>query len=360
MVGLQSSSLLPEESRALEELRPLGIIIFRHNIDGASNPCSVGWIEKLAELIESVKAITNRPDLLIAIDHEGGKVTRLPQPVTQFPAARHWQNHSREVGVIMGRELRSLGFNLTFSPVLDVVTEEQNSVIGPRAFAQRPEDVAKLALEHRDGLQKSGLLTVGKHFPGHGGTIADSHFELPVYSGTIQELEDSHLVPFRRAIAEHIEILMPAHVIYKALDPNLPATLSRFILHDLLRAKLGFSGALVSDALEMRALAHYTRRELVVAALNAGINILLWALPNPHPPAVLALEAQASLKKALEDNSVEADTIRSSLVYINRLLELSRGLVSGIQASGFESLPLESHRLLAHNITQQINTEGNS
>jgi beta-N-acetylhexosaminidase len=222
---------------------------------------------------------------LIAIDEEGGRVSRLPQGSIKFPPAAFWGKlYEREgdlgliakMGRILGLELKSVGVNLDFAPVLDVNSNPKNPIIGDRAFSGDPRKAAKVALAFAEGLKRAGVLVCGKHFPGHGDTATDSHLTLPRVRRGRKGLETIELFPFKKAIAAKIPLLMTAHVIYKALDPKLPATLSPMIMTDLLRKRLGYRGVVVSDDLQMKAISQkYAPEEAAVASLAAGVDLLL-------------------------------------------------------------------------------------
>src|SRR5207302_1964059 len=180
------------------------------------------------------------------------------------------------VGRAMGRELRAAGIDLDFAPVLDVWSNPLNRVIGDRAFGTDPARVARLGVALARGLERAGVLACGKHFPGHGASAGDSHFVLPRVRRSRRALAALELVPFARAVAANIPALMTAHIVYPALDPRRPATLSPAICRDLLRHRLGFRGVLFSDDLEMNAVAERsTPARSAVAALGAGCDMLL-------------------------------------------------------------------------------------
>src|SRR5919198_2714969 len=180
------------------------------------------------------------------------------------------------LGRAMGRELAAVGIDLDFAPVLDVWSNPRNRVIGDRAFGSDPARVARHALAFARGLARAGVLACGKHFPGHGASVGDSHFVLPRVRRSRRALAAVDLLPFARAIAAGIPALMTAHVLYPALDPRRPATLSPAICRDLLRHRLGFRGVLFSDDLEMQALAaRQTPPRAAVQALQAGCDMLL-------------------------------------------------------------------------------------
>jgi beta-N-acetylhexosaminidase len=246
------------------------VVLFKRNVTSAA---------QLRRLVAEVKATGAGPEPLLAIDHEGGRVHRLPRPFTHFPpalaVAASGPAAARAVGRAMGRELAAVGIDVDFAPVLDVWTQPRNRVIGDRAFGTTPAAAARNALALARGLGEAGVVACGKHFPGHGGTVGDSHHVRPRVARSRRELARLDLVPFRRAIAARIPTLMTAHVVYPALDPKRPATLSRAIAHDLLRRRLGFRGVLFSDDLEMHAVARRPIERVVVEALAAGCDMLL-------------------------------------------------------------------------------------
>jgi len=272
MVGLPGPALDRATRAFLAEHPPGGVILFRRNIRSAAQ------LRRLTEAIHATGAGV-RP--LVGLDHEGGRVHRLPRPFTHFPpaatlGAQRDPHLAEVVGLAMGRELRAAGIDLDFAPVLDVWSNPRNRVIGDRAFASDPGLVARLGIALARGLARAGVLACGKHFPGHGASTGDSHFVLPRVRRPRRALTAVELLPFARAIAAGIPALLTAHVVYPALDPRRPATLSRAICRDLLRRRLGFRGVLFSDDLDMNAVAaHSTPARSAVAALGAGCDMLL-------------------------------------------------------------------------------------
>lgn len=265
--------ILDDETRRLHAEVPFGgVVLFRHN---AADP------RGMRALSSAIHRLDPDQPPLVAIDHEGGRVHRLSAPFTHFPAAAavaaHGAGAVRAVATAMARELAAIGVDVTFAPVLDVASNPANPVIGDRAFGSDPEPAAALALAAFRAIRAEGLLTCGKHFPGHGDTATDSHLELPVVTRDRRTLAAVELAPFRRAVAAGMPMLMSAHVLYPALDRTRPATLSRAILTGLLRRRLGYRGVICSDDLEMRAIAdHYAPGEAAVTALAAGADLLLF------------------------------------------------------------------------------------
>jgi beta-N-acetylhexosaminidase len=216
------------------------------------------------------------------------------------------------VGAATAAELRAVGIDVNFAPVLDVDSNPANPVIGDRAFSEDPRAAAALGIAFAKGSLSRGVLPVGKHFPGHGDTSADSHEELPVVRAGRRTLLGRELLPFRRAAREGIPALMTAHVLYPALDRALPATLSRKILHDLLRNRLRFRGAIISDALEMKAIAdRYGIGEAAVLGVAAGCDVVLVCRgENVQAETIDRLSREATDRPAFR-RAVAAAAVRS-------------------------------------------------
>jgi beta-N-acetylhexosaminidase len=341
IVGIDGPVLLPTEARMLKELAPLGIILFAKNIASDSSD----WIEHLTSLITDCKAASGREDLIVSIDHEGGRVHRLPPPVTHFPYAREYAKHSREVAYVMGSELRALGFNLSFSPVLDIDLEPENSVIALRSFGTEPDAVALAAVEYMLGLHDAGVLSCGKHFPGHGGTIADSHFELPTRDISIEELRGSEIKPYERYLQCSPPMLMSAHVLYPQIDPDNPATLSPKILTSILRGELGFNGVLISDDLEMLALSHLKPGQRAQRCIEAGVDLLLEGNSNESLPLELATTMAIELCERIDGGEIGKELLHSSSERISNLL---KDLVRLQNESQRKTFPLDLIGCLEH------------
>jgi len=262
----------PRLLEALGRGRLGGVILFRRNV---GEPAEVA--RRIARVVEAAPA-----DLppLVAVDQEGGRVARLGEPVLKLPPMRALgrlddPDLTRRAAQVLGDQLAALGFNCDFAPVLDVDTNPDNPVIGDRSFAADPDGVVRHGLAFAEGLRAAGVLPCGKHFPGHGDTELDSHLALPRLTHDRARLDAVELVPFRRS-AGRVPMLMTAHVVFDALDPGVPATLSRRVVEGLLRQELGWDGVVVSDDLEMRAVSdHWGVPEAAVRAIDAGCDALL-------------------------------------------------------------------------------------
>jgi beta-N-acetylhexosaminidase len=271
--GFDGPSISPRFEKALREGRRGGAILFKRNVPD---------VETTLATCDAVRAAA-RPDMppFIGVDQEGGRVTRLPPPFLALPPMRLLGEIGdldlvRRAARAVGGELAAAGFNLNFAPVLDVDSNPANPVIGDRSFGRDPRTVMRAGVAFLQGLQDKGVLACGKHFPGHGDTSVDSHFDLPLIMHERARLEQIELPPFRAASGAGIASLMTAHVVCEALDKGIPATLSRAICASLLRAEIGFDGVLFSDDLEMAAVeARYGIEDSAVEAVWAGCDALL-------------------------------------------------------------------------------------
>jgi len=275
IIGLRPTPTLhPLDRDLLRDLRPAGVILyksnFRHDLPYDE------WVSNHAKLIADVRETIGRDRIFIGIDHEGGRVCRTPPPITRYAYARSWGAKSGAIGAAMGVELASLGINLGFAPVLDIDSNPQNPVIGARSFDTTPEGVIAKASAFAKQLEAKGVRACGKHFPGHGDTQVDSHYELPVIDATLDELRGGELLPFKAAVAAGFGMIMTSHILFKAIDSVWPATLSREITHGLLREELGFEGVIVSDDISMRAVsALFDNADAAVQFITAGNDLMM-------------------------------------------------------------------------------------
>ena len=259
--------------------------------------------------------------IFCAVDQEGGLVARLRKPFTELPPMRKLGENGDDaliaaVGKQLGRECLAAGFNLDFTPVLDVDTNPDNPIIGNRSFSRDPHQVAHQAGVLLDGLQSEGVMGCGKHFPGHGDTNADSHLELPVLTHDLHRLKDVELVPFA-ALARRLPMVMTAHVLFRALDATWPATVSPEILRPLLRAHCGFDGVIVSDDLEMHGIAQVLEPgEAVRRGIEAGCDNFLVCRRQDTFEAALQGATNVLLGK---DGEVQQTRALESVARVRRL-----------------------------------------
>jgi len=284
------------------------VVLFKRNLRHDGDACDLDQVVALDAALHAA-APAGAP-LLIAVDQEGGRVQRVRAPATVWPPMLAHDRHpspddaalAEEIGLAMGRELAALGFDIDFAPVLDVHSNQDNPIIGDRAFGRDPESVARRALAYAHGLARAGILGCGKHFPGHGDTSTDSHLELPRIDHPMARLEQVELVPFVRATAAGVPMIMTAHVVFSALDPSVPATLSPAAI-SLLRDRLGYRGVIVSDDLDMKAIAdHFGIADAAVRAVAAGCDVLLLCNDERHQRQAL----EALIHRAEADSRFRA------------------------------------------------------
>ena len=303
MIGFDGLELHPELREMIECCHLGGLVLFARNVESPAQLASL-----TRDLQETARA-NGLPGLLLAIDQEGGRVARLTEDkgFTEFPSAMAMGATgdpylAHLAAVALAREMRAVGINADFAPVLDVNNNAANPVIGTRSFSFDPQQAAEFGVSFLQGLQEEGILAFGKHFPGHGNTHQDSHFSLPVVTAGREQLEAVELLPFRAAIQAGVAGIMSAHISFPALDPDgLPATLSQRVLVDLLRRELGFEGLLATDSLEMGALEHagYPAPLAAAAALRAGADLLLFN----HGHA-MHRQAYATIRAWVEDGRI--------------------------------------------------------
>ncbi len=334
MVGFPRSAL-DSDICALVDDGIFGAILFKRNI---STPAQT------AELIRALKSHAGRP-FVLAVDQEGGRVARLRgEPFTPLPSMRDIGRAcdaalAARVGQLLAYEVRALGFDWDFAPVLDVDTNPKNPVIGDRAFHSDVAQVARLGVALAQGMEAAGVASCGKHFPGHGDTEQDSHLALPRLPHNLTRLRAVELVPFAAFAKARLSSLMTAHVIFDALEPGKPATMSTAVLEGLLRKELGFGGVLVSDDLEMKAISdHFSVEQAVVDGVNAGVDLFLVC----HTARVQR-GAISALVRAVEDGRVSKARVDEAL---GRLESLTRRFARGPEDL-LSTLGSAEHRRLA-------------
>lgn len=291
-----------------------GVILFARNVSAP---------EQVAEIARETQAMAQELPLWVSVDQEGGRVARLKAPFTIWPPMMTLGRSgdvrlAERFAVALAAELKAVGITLDYTPVLDILTNPRNPVIGDRALAERAEDVARLGRTIVGALQREGIAACGKHFPGHGDTAVDSHHELPLVEHPPDRLDAVELVPFRAAIDEGVAAIMTAHILVPAFDEERPATLSPAIVDGLLKKKLGFEGLVLSDDLEMRAIsARYGIPEATLAATAAGCDAVLMCGAAQEPQAA-ALEA---LIKAVENGTLPVARVEDALSRHRRVKE---------------------------------------
>jgi beta-N-acetylhexosaminidase len=343
LVGCQGEALSNDERLLIEEYQFAGLILFKINC---------GDPAQLVSLCRTIWQSFDAVPPFIAIDQEGGRVHRLPAPFSHFPAAarigaRHDPELAYRLGNASAAELSLTGVNLNFAPVLDVQSNPNSPIIGDRAFAGAPARVIEIAAAWAQGLRDGGVIPCGKHFPGHGDADKDSHFDLPIVRKSMDELQATELPPFAHACRNRIEALMTAHVAYPALDPKLPATLSKAIVTGLLRHQLGYDGVVFSDDMEMKAVSdRYSVEAATALAVRAGVDVLLYC----HEIDMAAAAFEFLCAEAERDASVRArieDSYRRVTELKRRYLKNFTGLAENEITARLESL---NHRELLNEL----------
>ncbi|MCS7034265.1 MAG: beta-N-acetylhexosaminidase, partial [Phycisphaerae bacterium] len=223
---------------------------------------------------------------------------------------------ARSVGLVLGKELRAVNIDMDFAPVMDVDTNPRNPVIGDRSFGSNPQVVTTMGLALAQGLQSAGVAACAKHFPGHGDTNSDSHYTLPVLDLSIERLEQVELVPFAAAVRAGVPAMMTAHVIYSQIDPDFPATMSQKIIDGILRRRLKFEGVVMTDDLEMRAIAeHYGVEQAILRGIAAGVDVFM--ICHDH---ALQHRAIDRLIDAAESGEVPPEAIRAANHRLDQLM----------------------------------------
>jgi len=275
ITGCESTTLSPPEINFLERTNPWGLILFKRNVETP---------EQISALTSHFRSITGRPDAPVLIDQEGGRVQRMGPPVwRKYPAANKYSvlydsdplqalKLVRLITRLMAKDLYDVGITVDCLPVLDVPQPDAHEIIGDRAYGVTPERVSVLARAAVTGLMEGGVMGIIKHIPGHGRAMSDSHMALPQVDTSYEELLHGDFLPFA-ALAD-IPMAMTAHVVYSAIDPDQPATMSEKIISKIIRGQFGYDGLIMTDDLSMKAL-NGDFAERAQSAIAAGCDVTL-------------------------------------------------------------------------------------
>ena len=350
-IGFSGTKIIPEVEEMIKNYHVGGIIYFRRNIES---------LRQLSELSNELQkfSVNHRPGLplIISTDQEGGIVHRLIGGGTHFPGnmtlgATKDVGLAKKMGQVVANELKAVGINMDFAPALDVNNNPLNPVIGVRSFGEDPSLVAELGVAFIKGIQSEGVIACGKHFPGHGDTITDSHLSLPIVEHNRIHLERVEFYPFIQAIKAGVNSIMTAHVCFPSLEPKkgIPATLSYNILTNLLRGKLGYTGIIITDCMEMKAIVDdFGTSEGAIMSIKAGSDVVLVS----H-----TLEKQKKAIKAViqevKEGKISEERINQSVL---RMLRLKKKRI------GFENIPISNNkkidRKIGETLAYQISREG--
>jgi beta-N-acetylhexosaminidase len=306
-IGIEGESLLPEEKTFIIENNIGGVVLFSRNLKEPKQ------IHSLCTEIQSLRhKMPDKAPIFVGVDMEGGRVHRLKEPFTKWPALKKLGDLDNSTVSFnfankMGQELKAAGFNLDFAPCVDVLTNPNNPVIGDRALSHDVKIVDKHTSALVRGYIKAGIVAVAKHFPGHGNTMIDSHEDLPIEGADIKRLQECELIPFKKAVKSRVDMLMMSHVMFPNIDGDNPVTFSKEFIQNLARKELRFKGLIISDDLDMKAMRkRWGREEIPVKALQAGIEILLYCNEPESPPTAIEAITTAVAQGALDKAFLEA------------------------------------------------------
>ncbi len=299
MVDIDGYELSAEDRDILSHPLVSGVILFSRNYKDKNQ------LQQLTQQIKEIKT----PRLVIAVDQEGGRVQRFKEGFTRFPPASDYaraykidpeqaKKMAYDTGALLAVELLEVGVDFSFAPVLDV-DYKNNQVIGDRSFGTDPEQIIDLTSSMINGFSAAGMISVGKHYPGHGYVAEDSHHELPVDSRSLEEISEKDLLPFKK-LADKLVGIMPAHIVYEKID-SMPAGFSEFWIKNILREQIGFNGIVFSDDISMKATTNYgSIAQRVKMALGAGCDM------------VLICNDRDAVNKALSESCVYKDLVRDT------------------------------------------------
>ncbi|KJU73049.1 beta-N-acetylhexosaminidase [Clostridium baratii] len=308
--GFYGTTLDENILKLIKENKISGVILFNRNVKDSNTLLSLN-----NSLKESNK--NNKLPLFISVDEEGGSVTRMPKDIKRLPTNKYIgslnnKDLSYNVGEILGEQLSYFGFNMNFAPVLDINSNPNNPVIGDRSFGNNKDTVAILGTSTMKGIQSKNIISVVKHFPGHGDTSVDSHVNLPVVNYDINRLKSFEFVPFKTAIQNGADAVMVGHILLSKIDSKYPSSMSYEIVTNILRKDLGFNGLVVSDDMTMGAIIeNYSIEEASIKSINAGVDLLLVCQKYENTENVLK-----ALKEAVLNGTISKERLDNALYNI--------------------------------------------
>jgi beta-N-acetylhexosaminidase len=309
LMGFEGYTMDNNTKQLIEKYHVGGFILFKNNIRNS---------KQLLELVNSLKKTNsgNKAPLFLSVDEEGGRVTRLPDELVKTPDSasvgkKDNANLAFNLGNVVAQKLKAFGLNVDFAPVLDINSNPKNPVIGDRSFGTNADIVSRMGIQSMKGIQSENILSVVKHFPGHGDTSVDSHIGLPLVNNSLERLKSFELVPFEEAINNGADAVMVAHILLPKIDPVNPASFSKIIITDLLRKYLGFNGVVLTDDMTMGAIVkNYDIGTAAVKSVNAGTDIVLVCHEYDKEMAVLDALKAAVLSGTLTEKRIDESVLR--------------------------------------------------
>lgn len=313
VVGFDGETVNEEVRNMIEQYHVSGVVLFGRNISSA---------QQTTDLLNELKRtnMKNSVPLILSLDEEGGRVSRVPKDIVKLPASltiakKNDVELAHTVGVLLAKEVKQMGFNLDYTPVLDINSNPNNPVIGDRSFGADKEIVTKMGISTMKGLQSQGVIPVVKHFPGHGDTAVDSHLGLPVIEYGMDRLNDFELVPFEESIEQGADMVMVAHILFPEIDKEYPSSMSEKVIKGILREQLKFDGVVITDDMEMGAIAdNYGIEKAALQSVKAGNDLLL--ICHDYNKQIAAFTA---IEKAVENNTIDINQINDSVYRILKL-----------------------------------------
>lgn len=335
--GIEGVELSEKSREMIREDKVGGIIFFKDNLVNAN---------QIVTLLNSIKAenMQQQYPLFLGIDQEGGRVTRIPElnnlPTNKQIGKKDNPALAFQLGELLGKQLNAFGFNLDFAPVLDVDSNPNNPVIGDRSFGSDPKLVSELGISTMKGLQSENVISVIKHFPGHGDTEVDSHIELPIVSKNMKELQALEFIPFQNALKSGADVVMIGHILLPEIDANKPSSISNVVITKILREQLKYEGVVMTDDMTMKAiLDNYEIGKAAVEAVKAGNDIVLIA--HDYEKVQRAIQA---ILEAVQNEEIKVEQIDRSVERILQLkdkYQLSNDQLSSINVNELNNLAEE-------------------
>lgn len=344
LVGMDGYEINDNIEELIKSYNVGGIILYGKNVKDSN---------QLLSLINSLKDTnsSNKVPLFISVDEEGGSVSRVPEGIKKLPTARSigkTQDSSLafKAGELLGKTVKTFGYNMDFAPVLDIDSNPLNPVIGDRAYGQTVEIVSSLGIEILNGIKEEGVIPVIKHFPGHGDTTVDSHIELPVLDYDLERIMNFEVVPFKHAIDSGAEVVMVAHILLPQIDPKYPASMSNIVITHMLRNKLKFKGIVITDDMTMGAIKkNYNIGNAAVQSIKVGADIIL--VGHNYKDSV---EVFSALKESVEKGAISTERLYESVYRILKLKEQYGLQDKTIKKSNIEEINKEIDNLIENAI----------
>lgn len=338
MIGIEENNL-QEITQFLEKNKIGGVILYKRNYR---------TYEEMVTLINNIKSINrkNPIPIFISIDQEGGRVNRMPPEIVKLKSATQITNtkdveKAKESGSIIGKMLHETGISMNYAPVLDIRRFEENHAIGDRCYGETKEEVIKYGIEVMKEMQKQGVISVIKHFPGHGLTQKDSHFHIPKINKKIEELEIEDMRPFEEAIKQGADSIMVGHLIVKDIDKRYPASLSKKVIQTYLIQKYHYQGLIITDDLKMMAIKlHYNSKRAVLKAIEAGNDIIMLGLPYKKVNRIIKY-----IIKKVKRGKISEKRIEASLAKIIKMKEKYQIEDTEVQGMDIEKINEEIKQL---------------